>query len=426
MCRSSILAFAVLAAGSCAVEQEDERRSVLFVTVDTLRADHLGLYGYERETSPALDRFADGATVFDHAVAQTSWTLGSLASLLTSRWVSSLGIRNFRSALDEEATTLAEVLRDAGYETAGIGTHVVFQEKYGLLQGIDAFDGDLVHGTYADSHRAITSKKVTDKALAWLGERRGGGRPWFLWLHYFDPHIPYARHPGITERFGDDGIDRYDGEIAFTDRHLGRVLEALEQRDERPIVVVTADHGEEFQDHGDYEHGHTLYRELVRVPLIVSAPHLPGSRGRRVPDLVRLVDVAPTVLELAGVPADRFSAATPGRSFLPLLSGRPDDAPRPALSELRLRTDTSMDSLVSGRFKLVVRHADAVEELFDIESDPFEQNDIAEWRPGRVAGLRKLLEELLAEGEKAPAVEIELDDDEVRALEDLGYLGADD
>ncbi|MFT7665301.1 MAG: choline-sulfatase, partial [Planctomycetota bacterium] len=343
-----------------------EGTNLLFVTVDTLRADHLSLYGYSRATSPNLDRFGEQSVVFENATAQTSWTLGSLASLMSSQWVGQLNVRDFRSRVSESVVTLAEVLRGVGYETAAVGTHLVFLEKYGLRQGIDQFDDDLVLSDYRDSHRAITSKQVTEKALTWLGERRSSEQvqPWFLWLHYFDPHIPYLKHPGLVSPFGTGVRDRYDGEIVFTDAQVGRVLDFVGESTTPTVVVFTADHGEEFNDHGGKEHGHTLYQELLHVPLLIRAP---GLSPRRVPGRVGLVDVMPTVLALLEISDSNQPAGLVGRSLLPEMNGEIVD-PAPNLSELRLRDHTNVDALISGRWKLIVPRNTEVPELYELDS----------------------------------------------------------
>lgn len=415
--RTARLLLAALLAAGCGAPGE-RRPDVLLVTVDTLRADRLGVYGYDRGTSPELDRFAAGAVVFEAAQAQTSWTLGSLASLITARWVSDLGIRDFRSRLAADETTLAEVLAAAGYRTGAVGTHVVFQEKYGLVQGIPEPDEELVRASFEESHRAVTSERVSDAALAWIAARSRDAAPWFLWLHYFDPHIPYLRHPGFTERFGDGGSERYDGEVAFTDFHLGRVLRAAAAGDRPLVAAVTSDHGEEFLDHGGREHGHTLYQELVRAPLLVSAP---GFAPARVPERVRLVDLAPTLCELAGLPG---ALRGRGRSLVPLMRGEGEAGERPCLAELALREPTAADALVLGRWKVVVPRSGGAPELYDLERDPRELRDLAPTSPERVAELAALLEAQRGAPRTAPSP-LELDEEELRVLSDLGYLGDD-
>ena len=402
--------------------------NLLFVTVDTLRADHMGLYGYGRPTSPNLDRFGEQSVVFENATAQTSWTLGSLASLMSSQWVGQLNVRDFRSKISDSVVTLAEILQDVGYETAAVGTHLVFLEKYGLRQGIDQFDDDLVLADYRDSHRAITSQQVTEKALAWLGKRRGAdqsksqSKPWFLWLHYFDPHIPYLKHPGSVSPFGTGVRDRYDGEIVFTDAAIGRVLEYIEDDPTPTVVVFTADHGEEFNDHGGKEHGHTLYQELLHVPLIIRAPDL---KPTRVSARVSLVDVMPTVLALLDIPDGARPTNLVGRDLMPEINGEILD-PAPALSELRLREHTDVDALIRGRWKLIVPRNTGIPELYELDSNPTETRNMATRRPEIVASMRAKLD-LLTKGawetEDHAAESIELDAGEVEALKNLGYLG---
>ncbi len=412
---------------SCAGEAPpaERRPDVLFLTVDTLRADHLGFHGYPGPTSPQLDKFARESVVFENAIAQSSWTLASLASLMTSHWVGELGIRDFRSHLPTSATTLAEVLSDNGYETGAVGSHLVFLDKYGLRQGIADFDDELVLRDFGRSHRAISSKQISDKGLAWMAERRDSAKPWFLWLHYFDPHVPYQEHPSVGDKFGTSPIGRYDGEIAFTDAQMGRVLRRA-KASERPLVVVfTADHGEEFNDHGKNSHGHTLYQELIHVPLFIRGP---GLAPASIPDLVRLVDVMPTLFELLRIPLDQRPTELVGQSLLPLTRGDTLE-PQPSLSELRFHADTHVDALIRGRWKLIVPRTEAPVELYDLEDNRKESKNLAERRPKLVESLREQMDLMTSEawtrGESS-ATELELDPDEIDALQGLGYMGDDE
>ncbi|MFN0008802.1 MAG: sulfatase, partial [Planctomycetota bacterium] len=293
-------------------EPSGGRPNVLFVSIDTLRADHLGCYGWPRPTSPNLDALASKSVVFESAQSSSSWTLPSLASLMTSMQASAHSCDQIASRLDPSYTTMAEILRDSGYDTAFVASHVFLSAGYGLQQGFTHVDTRILQ-----DESAITSPAVTDWGLAWLHDKAAAddGVPWFLWLHYFDPHAPYLVHEGISERFGTEtDLDRYDGEIAFTDQHLGRLLEAFERLGlaENTILVVVADHGEEFGEHGVQGHGYDLHEEVVRGPLIVRAP---GIAPRRVSEVVPTVDVMPTLLELCGA---RGRNEVEGRSLLPL------------------------------------------------------------------------------------------------------------
>ncbi|MHC4894826.1 MAG: sulfatase, partial [Planctomycetota bacterium] len=271
--------------------------NVLLLTVDTLRADMTEPYGDAAPISPALQELAAGAVVFEEAWSGSSWTLPSLASLHTGLHSSVHGAWQFSDVLGWDFDTLAERLTAAGWDTAAVVNHVFLGRKHGLNQGFVHYDDELVED-FGKSHEAITSDTVSDRGIAWLEAKASAddGRPWFLWLHYFDPHEVYQRHDRYAPTFGDEtDLERYRGEIAWTDEHLGRVLASLETLGlaEDTVVVLTADHGEEWEEHGGLGHGHTLYGELVRVPLVIRAP---GVEPARIAERVSTLDVAPTVL----------------------------------------------------------------------------------------------------------------------------------
>lgn len=415
------------------------RANLLFIAVDTLRADHLGGYGYERPTSPAVDALFERAVVFEDAQASTSWTLPSLASAMTGVYPSTHRCFSFRSRLDDSYATLAELLRAAGWTTGGIVSHVFLGERYGLHQGFDDYDQELVKADAEASHEQISSERISDKALAWLAARAAAptDEPWFLFAHYFDPHGVYNAHPGVSEAFGtEEDLDLYDGEIAFTDRHLARLLSGLEEHGfaENTVVVFVADHGEEFGDHGLAKHGKTLHQEVLRVPLAIAVP---GTAPRRVSQTVRVVDLAPTLLELLRVPPPPLALA--GRSLVPLLDGDSLE-PRGALAELRLRAEYQADAYVTERWKLIVdRNPEHVEvrpgmkltpafRLYDRASDPHEQHDVAAEHPEVVEELREALKlEVRAARELGAtyreAREIEHTPEELDELRKLGYGG---
>ena len=395
---------------------------LLFITVDTLRADHLGFHGYPMPTSPRLDRFASESVVFENADAQSSWTLASLASLMTSQWVGELGIRDFRSHLPNSVITLAEVLKETGYETAAVGSHLVFLAKYGLRQGISDFDDELVLRDFGRSHRAISSKQVSDKGIAWMAARSGSEQPWFLWLHYFDPHVPYQVHSSVSRAFDSSQMGRYDGEIAFTDVQIGRVLKRAKDSSRPLITIFTADHGEEFSDHGQKSHGHTLYQELIHVPLVIQAP---GLAPTRITERVRLVDVMPTLFELLDLESGLLPENTVGQSLLPLLRGEAF-TPQPSVSELRFNKKTDVDAIIRGRWKLIIPRTTDIPELYDLSGNGQELKNMADRRPELVQSLRDELDTLTREAWKGSAsgsdvLELELED--IEALQDLGYMG---
>jgi arylsulfatase A-like enzyme len=233
----------------------------------------------------------------------------------------------------------------------------------------------------------ITSQDVTGIGLEWLRQKGAvhDGVPWLLWLHYFDPHAPYLLHPGISTGFGTDSdADRYDGEIAYTDRHVGRLLEELAASplSANTIVVIVADHGEEFGEHGNFGHGYALYEECVRVPLIV---HAPGIAPRRVSDPVPTIDLLPTLLELCRVEA---RDDVEGRTILPLLRGETLPA-QESLSEVRWQSGQDLRSLRSGAWKRIEGRVagNPFEQLFDLGEDPGELHDISAKESARAAAL---------------------------------------
>ncbi|UCE84809.1 MAG: sulfatase [Deltaproteobacteria bacterium] len=420
--RLGLLASIAAALSACGAEAPASR-NLLLVSVDTLRADRLGAWGYERPSSPNLDALARESVVFEDARAPSSWTLPSLASLMTGFEVSTHRCWNFASRLDGSFTTLAEILGEAGFDTAWIGSHTFLAEKYGLQQGFADYDAELIDPVTIESHEAITSPRITDKAIAWLDGRAGVADRWFLWAHYFDPHERYLEHEGVSERFGTETkSDLYVGEIAFTDAAIGRLLDHLRESGLSPetLVVFTADHGEEFGEHGLTGHGFHLYREVVHVPLALRAAGFPA---RRVETLVGLVDVLPTVLELLGVPAPDGLA---GRSLVPAMRGQ-HLPPRPVLQELRLFAD--VDSIEADGWKLVRRRKAGVLRLFDRSQDPGERRNLASARPE----VRERLEALLDAAQEAAVARgrtfdepepVTLSAEEEQALRNLGYLDA--
>jgi len=393
---------------------DPKARNLLLVTIDTLRADHLGVYGYERPTSPHLDEFAKDAVVFDAAHSSSSWTLPGIATLMTGLYTSTHGCWNGRSYLPALIPTLAEQLTGEGFDTGAVVSHVFLDPRYGLHQGFGMYDDELVSKTKRKSHLAVTSPQIADKAIGWLEARAEADmRPWFLWLHFFDPHRRYLAHEGVSEAFGvDEPADRYDGEIAFSDLHLGRILDRLDALGMRDatLVIVTSD--------GGTGHRSTLYQEVQRVPLVIRAPGIePGRRG----EAVSLADIAPTVLELLGVaPLDSIA----GRSLVPSLRGEalPD---RPVVAELGGNLVWSR-SIISGRWKLLVDYENERQQLFDLDSDPAEKRNLAESEPERVVELREQLQSEIARALKwqkayGPTGALDLSPSDLEQLRELGY-----
>lgn len=402
-------------------------RHLLLITVDTLRADHLGVYGHPGDISPSIDALAKRGTAFREAHAPASWTLASLASVMTSTPSSVHGCWNFKSSLADEALTLAEVLREQGYRTAGVASHVFLAPKYGLHQGFDDYDVELVQPGLVKSHEAISSPQVSKKGIAALrGWAAAPDTPQFLWLHYFDPHAEYQAHPGFVGRFGSEqDQDLYRGEIAFTDRAIGRVLDELEnlELEDRTIVAFTADHGEEWGEHGGQGHGTTLHAEQVRVPLIVAGPGVGADRWD--PRPLSTLDLAPSLLGLLGLEAPPSFMGEPrfaSSEFQP-----PDwSSSEPVVEELRLRAGRQADGLRVHQWHLIRPRNDKPVRLYRLDQDPLEQENLAGDEPDRVAEMSGRLTELL-DGYAEFALDARVlthTDAELQRLSDLGYADA--
>jgi len=330
-------------------------RDIILITIDALRADHTSAYGYARATTPNLDALAARGTRFVRAESPAPLTRRALPSLLYGRYASTLPYRDVDGLAevdDNELPTLASTLRDHGWVTHA------FLSNHGLL-GPPALAGfeeaiTVSHDDVADHHD--NAGAVSDRAIAWIQEQ-SAGHPYFLWLHYIDPHYPYT--------------PSYDDEIASTDAQIGRLLQALADsgRAARTIVVVTADHGEGFGEHGDYFHGRSLFEDQTHVPLIVAVP---GAAPAVVGEPVSLVDVAPTLLDLVGL------AAPPGmngRSAAAAVRGAGPMPPHPVIAELLRdsQVDRTLLAVWVGRWK-IIRNLEAWTTLvYDLGDDPDER-----------------------------------------------------
>jgi arylsulfatase A-like enzyme len=289
---------------------------IVLVSIDTLRADHLGCYGAAFAHTPRLDALAAGGVRFANAISPAPLTLPSHTTLLTGLDPPEHGVRHngvFR--LTDDVPTLAEHLREAGFATAAFVAAYVLDRQFGLDRGFDRYDDRTSQPRYGRGMLTFPERpanEVVDAALEWLASAPGR---FFLWVHLYDPHAEYRPPAGFASAFP---ARPYDGEIAFADFQVGRLLAALDQRfpDGRTLVVVTADHGESLGEHGEATHSHLVYDATQHVPLIVQGPGLP--RGGVVEDVVALRDVAPTVLDLLGVPP--LPGAT-GRSLAEAVRG---------------------------------------------------------------------------------------------------------
>jgi len=370
--------------------------NVIVYLVDTLRADHLGLYGYERDTSPRLDAFARDAIVFDHAYAPSSWTRPSTASLMTGLSPSRHRAIGRLDRVRPELRVLAEHFRTAGYRTLGFVTNPNVLDVWGFDQGFESYrDID----SESLSSRADTVIDQTLRALDALAPEER----FFLYVHTLDPHIPYQPPPPYERMFEapeDESVALYDGEIAFGDEQFGRLLDWLRQRQkyDDTLIVFVSDHGEEFLDHAGTEHGHTLFEEVVRIPLLFKLPD--GERSaERVPSIATLMDVLPMILARVGLPVPE---GLDGTDLLGAGAAQPSSPGRPLFLDLDLdwhqgRTDIVRGVRV-GDLKYLRRLRPVEEQaLFDLAADPGEKRDLLPSAPADVARLAHLLDTHITE-----------------------------
>jgi arylsulfatase A-like enzyme/Tfp pilus assembly protein PilF len=396
--------------------------NVLVVTFDTTRADRLGCYGYPDAGTPAVDRLAADGVVFDAAVSAAPLTLPAHATIFTGTRPPVHGVRdNGGYVLGEGAVTLAEVLKGAGWRTGAFVGAYVLDAKWGLDQGFDVYFDQFAISRYRTLSLGAVSRRagaVVDAALPWLDQN--AATKFFAWLHFYDPHSPYDPPEPFKSRFAGRP---YQGEIAYADAELGRVLDWLARRGlaDRTIVVVMGDHGESLMEHGEGTHGLFVYDATVRVPLVIRAPFA-RTRGRRVAAVVRSEDVLPTILDLVGLDPPH---AVQGRSLLPLLTGAARELDLEAYSEsLYARNHfgwSELRALRVGRYKYIEAPRP---ELYDLERDPRELTNLYETRRDLAARLARGLARVGAEGSDGTPPNPGAVDPETRErLAALGYIG---
>jgi arylsulfatase A-like enzyme len=350
---------------------------VLLITIDALRFDHVGAYGYGRNTTPNIDRLAKSGVRFTRVYSQAPHTSFSVSSMLTSKYFPTMA----RLAPGEKHEPIAAVLRNYGWKTAAFYPPAVFYVDSDKLKTFAEtnFDFEYVKFEYIDAQRRV------DQLLAYYDQVNP--KRSFVWVHFFEPHEPYVAHPGFEFGAGDPSdIDRYDSEIAYTDAAVGRLVTEVRARRPGTIVILAADHGEEFDEHGGRYHGSSLYEEQLRIPLIVS---IPGAEPHVVDGQVQLLDVTPTVLNLLDI---SVPARMRGTDLGPWLATPPAPAARlpPAFAELE---DKRMVSL--GGEKLICDMRLGSCAYYDLTTDPRERRNLAEERPERAAFLRGLLDHWL-------------------------------
>ncbi len=452
--------------------------NVLLIVVDALRADKLGAYGYERDTSPFFDTWSSKGALFENVTSQSSWTKTSMASMLTGLEAETVQVFFYEDTLPDEALTIAEILSRRGYQTAYVQTNQWLLDKFGFNQGFEDYSQlGPVTEKWPEKKSAYRAWAVNEQARLWL-EGRDRSRPFFLYLHYMDVHGPYVPPPPHNRIF-DPEFPRelrdyifsikflyeqefsetaeelykrlmqehdllahlrslYDGEIHYFDKELEKLMSGLEEMGlvENTLIVFASDHGEQFLEHGKLRHANSLYAEEVKVPLVFS---LPGAikAGNRVSRPVRNTDILPTVLDIIGIKEEGLE--TEGRSLLSHVKGRSDNLQEaPAFS--RLRSSGGQDnhageeldcaSIRYGEWALIRDFSNGSNELYNVVKDPGEKNNMVNEYTDTFNELSLRLEDQLEKSLKirtrlglpSTPVKTTIDEDTRRKLEAAGYF----
>jgi arylsulfatase A-like enzyme len=365
----------VVACSSGTPSPKSSARNFVLITIDTLRADHVGAYGYTRARTPALDGLAARGVLFERAFAAAPITLPSHATLLTGRYPPGHGARDNGLRVSPTVPTLATELHARGLRTAAFVAAFPLDHQFGLNRGFDVYGDHLPRGSDGRLSNERPASQVIADAIAWLRQLAPGPQPpapFFLWVHLFEPHAPYGDPPapGTAAR---PVLDRYDDEIATADREIERLLTALAPLAGDTLIVAAGDHGEAFGEHGEYAHSIFVYDTTLRVPLLMAGPGV--RRGARVGDPVTLADVAPTVMRMLGAPMR--DAGVDGIDLTPALGGS-------ALPRRELYAESfapfiefgwaPLRAIRSGSWKFI---AAPKPELFDVEHDSGERNNLA-------------------------------------------------
>ncbi len=413
------VAVVLLATGASWFFRSTPQCNLLLITLDTTRADHIGCFGNPTAVTPVIDQIARRGVLFKNAYAICPVTLPSHATMFTGLYPREHGIHhNGIGKLDAQIPTLAESLQSQGYDTGGFIGAFVLNRKFGLNRGFQEYDdatgGEIANGQF---HRRRSGQFVVDAALEWLKKRTS--RPFFCWVHLFDPHAPYRPR---EELFGSQFTDRpYDAGISVCDQQIGRIVNYLDTlpKNKPTIIVIVGDHGEGLGEHQEREHGHMLYNSTLRVPLIVAHP-TECKPGISVTQTVSLVDLAPTLHQwLGGKWVGKFS----GRSLGPLLKGDPLPA-RPCFAETDIpfleHGWAPQRCLITEDWKYI---RSPKPELYDLRQDPEELRNLAEDVPETTSQMDALMSELEEGQHDHRAQKAALSSSERRSLASLGYVG---
>lgn len=404
------------------------RPNIVLITLDTTRADHLPMYGYTGVRTPQLDRLARRGLVFEQCVTASPFTLPAHCTIMTGLYPTYHGVRiNGNTALAEKHDTMAKALSRRGYDCGAFIGAFVLDGRWGLKQGFSEYNDDFDLNQYKQLDLGLVQKpsqEVVDEAIGWLAARKE--KPFFAWLHLYDPHIPYDPPEPYRSQYGGRGAaGMYDGEIASMDAQIGRFYDWLDEKKltENTILILVGDHGEALGEHNESTHGYYIYDYVVHVPLLFVTPFAP-LQNRRCPEQVRTVDLLPTVEEMAGIEPGKNLH---GRSLLPLFYSESESEKRPAYSEsMAPQIQYGWSPLYALR-QYPFKYIEAPRaEFYDLKNDPGENSNLRLRQFAKAREYKKILEKLIAEtGRNAPKTEAaDLDQETMRRLATLGYVGS--
>jgi len=416
--------------------------NVLFILIDTLRADRMEAYGYRRKTAPNLAKLASTGIRFEHVESQSSWTKASMASLWQAMYPERTGIQRYFQSLTDEAQMPAEILQAAGFRTAGIWRNGWVAANFGFNQGFDLYirppakrRANMIVGNPSARNLGGTDYDATEAAFEFLEAYQN--ERWFLYMHYMDVH--QSLYADTSPIYGTDVSDFYDSSIHWVDRNVQMVVDALRDRNllDNTMIVIASDHGEGFFEHGQEGHARTLFREVQLVPFLIILP-FEFEGGLVVEPHVANIDIWPTILDLLGLPP---LDSADGRSLVPLIeaaaSGEPTSdearelAERSLFSQLDLswgKVDTPSDPLIAiikdGHRAIARLNVDQARWLYDHEVDPLERENLAPTQTEKYDAFRAEMDAFLAEGQESAVetVDIELDQMRLHQLRALGYV----
>jgi len=426
--------------GCSAEKKPDVRPNLILISIDTLRADHLGCYDYPRPTSPAIDQLASEGVVFKNVMATSPWTLPSHGSILTGMYPSRLGLNSYESKLPSTVTTLSMLLAENGFKTAAVVNSIFLRQKHGFNQGFDYF--------VATPGINNSAPSVIKLSKLWI--RHQGQQPFFLFMHIFDTHSSYVPQKKYKEKFVrpykgpasgsgsflfkirngeyepqkedvDHIIDLYDAEVRQVDDNLKDLFDSLRASGvlDNSVVIICSDHGEEFLEHDDVFHGKTQYQELLKIPLIIRGPGIPS--GRRISAVSSLVDIMPTALSLLDLP---IPADLDGINLAPMFQNNKSRLTERSVfaeADHNNEQDNIKRAVRYQNYKLHYNLLTKKIELYDLSVDPFEQTDIAENHPQMVDRLFEKLTIFMQPPQKSKQT-VPLSTGELEKLKSLGYM----